>query len=63
MLIAGINAIYPFLPGGTTASLTGFDFLTDAFASQTALAPATVASPVLGASVLVVTRPLRRLSP
>ncbi len=53
MLIPGINAIYPFLPGGATASLTSFDFLTDAIASQTALAPATVASPVLGASVLV----------
>lgn len=53
MLIPGVNAIYPLLPGGATASLTSFDFLTDAIASQTALTPATTASPVLGAFILV----------
>ncbi|WP_221584591.1 ABC transporter permease [Microbacterium sp. G2-8] len=53
MLIPGVNAVYPLLPGGATASLTSFDFLTDAIASQTALTPATMASPVLGAYILV----------
>ncbi|MEW2011174.1 ABC transporter permease [Microbacterium sp. HSID17254] len=53
MLVPGVNAIYPFLPGGATASLTSFDFLTGAIASQTALTPATMVSPVLGAAILV----------
>lgn len=51
--IPGVNAIYPFLPGGATASLTSFDFLTGAIASQTALTPATMVSPVVGAATLV----------
>jgi ABC-2 type transport system permease protein len=29
MLIPGINTAYPLLPGGATASLVGFTFLTD----------------------------------
>lgn len=53
MMIPGVNAIYPFLPGGATASLTSFDFLTGAIASQTALTPATIVSPVVGAATLV----------
>ncbi|QTX04954.1 ABC transporter permease [Agromyces archimandritae] len=53
MLIPGVNAFYPFLPGGATASLTRFDFLTDAIAHQTALAQAPMASPALGAAILV----------
>lgn len=53
MLLPGVYTIYPFLPGGATAALTSFSFLTDAIASQTASAPAPMASPVLGASVLV----------
>ncbi len=53
MLVPGVNAIYAFLPGGATASLTSFDFLTGAIASQTALTPATMVSPVLGAAILV----------
>lgn len=39
MMVPGVNAIYPFLPGGATASLTSFDFL--------------MVSPVLGAAILV----------
>ncbi|MEE8870243.1 MAG: hypothetical protein SOH99_15310 [Acidipropionibacterium acidipropionici] len=53
MMVPGVNAIYPFLPGGATASLTSFDFLTGAIASQTALTPATMVSPVVGAATLV----------
>ncbi len=53
MLIPGVNALYPFLPGGATASLTRFTFLTDALAEQTAGGAAALASPVLGAVILV----------
>lgn len=53
MLIPGVNAIYSLLPGGATASLTSFAFLTDAIASQTTLAPVPMVSPALGASILV----------
>ncbi|UQN14523.1 hypothetical protein [Gulosibacter sp. ACHW.36C] len=52
-MVPGVNAVYPFLPGGATASLTSFDFLTGAIASQTALTPATMVSPVVGAATLV----------
>lgn len=53
MLLPGVHALYPFLPGGATAALTSFSFLTDAMASQTSLAPAPVATPVWGAVILV----------
>ncbi len=53
MLIPGVNALYPFLPGGATASLTRFTFLTDAIAEQTALTAAPLASPLVGAAILV----------
>jgi ABC-2 type transport system permease protein len=53
MLIPGVNALYPLLPGGATASLTRFTFLTDAIAEQTSLTAASVASPLSGAAILV----------
>uniref|UniRef100_UPI003B3B1478 ABC transporter permease subunit n=1 Tax=Pseudactinotalea sp. TaxID=1926260 RepID=UPI003B3B1478 len=53
MLIPGVNTLYPFLPGGATASLTSFDFFTEAIASQTALPPTPMTSPALGGSLLV----------
>ncbi|MBM7828665.1 ABC transporter permease subunit [Microbacterium aurum] len=53
MMVPGVNAIYSFLPGGATASLTSFDFLTGAIASQTALTPAAMVSPMIGAAILV----------
>lgn len=53
MLIPGVNALYPILPGGATASLTRFTFLTDAIAEQTSLTAAPLASPLLGAAILV----------
>jgi len=52
MLVPGVNTLYPFLPGGATASLTSFGFLADAVADQTALSPAATASPALGAVIL-----------
>jgi hypothetical protein len=53
MLIPGVNTVYPFLPGGATASLTRFTFLTDAIAEQTPLGGAPLASPLLGAAILL----------
>ena len=70
MMIPGVNSFYTFLPGGATASLTSFSFLTDTLAEQTSLGPAPLASPIVGAMILVayagvaglvaVTVPLRR---
>ena len=53
MLVPGVNALYPFLPGGATASLTRFTFLTDAISEQTPLAAAPLVSPMLGALILL----------
>jgi ABC-2 type transport system permease protein len=36
LIIPGVNTIYPFLPGGATAGLTSFTFVTNAVAEQTA---------------------------
>lgn len=52
MIIPGVNAIYPYLPGGATAALTDFTFLTDTIAEQTSLTAATLLPPMLGAAVL-----------
>jgi hypothetical protein len=53
MVIPGVNALYPYLPGGATASLTRFTFLTDAIADETSLASAPLLSAPAGAAVLV----------
>lgn len=53
MIVPGVNTIYPLLPGGATAALTSFTFLTDAIAEQTAMAGAPVLAPMLGAMVLL----------
>ncbi|MBW1638046.1 ABC transporter permease [Microbacterium resistens] len=53
MVIPGVNVLYPFLPGGATASLTRFTFLTDAIAAETSLGPAPLLPPMAGAGVLV----------
>ena len=70
MLVPGVNVIYPLLPGGATASLTRFTFLTDAVAEQTSLASAPLLPPLVGvlillgytlvAAVVAVAAPLRR---
>lgn len=52
MLIPGINAIYPFLPAGATAALTGSTFLLGAVESQLGTAMAPLLSGTFGALVL-----------
>lgn len=54
MLIPGINTAYPLLPGGATASLVGFTFLTDAMSAQLHLSGPSILSPWVGALVLFV---------
>lgn len=53
MLIPGVNVVYPYLPGGATASLTRFTFLTQTISEQTPLEAAPLVSPLLGALILV----------
>lgn len=53
MLIPGVNSLYPLLPGGATASLTSFSFLTDAMAQQTGSSAVALAPPLLGAAILL----------
>lgn len=53
MLVPGVNMIYPVLPGGATATLTSFTFLTDAIADQTAMAAAPLLPPLVGAAILL----------
>jgi ABC-2 type transport system permease protein len=70
MLIPGVKAAYPYLPGGATAALTGFTYLADAIATQTdtsatALLPAPLGAAVLLgyallAATIAVAAPLRR---
>ncbi|MBB6345592.1 ABC transporter permease [Nonomuraea muscovyensis] len=70
LLIPGVNTLYPFLPGGATAALTGFTFLAEAVATQTGasathLLPAPAGGAVLLgyallAAVVAVAAPLRR---
>ncbi|WP_030107285.1 ABC transporter permease [Actinoalloteichus caeruleus] len=52
LAVPGINAVYPYLPGGATASLTGFTYLADAIAEQTSGSSSTLLSAPLGALVL-----------
>ncbi|WP_067183451.1 ABC transporter permease [Microtetraspora niveoalba] len=53
LLIPGVKELYPYLPGGATAALTGFTFLTEALAEQTGGGAASLLSAPLGAAVLV----------
>lgn len=53
MLIPGVNILYPYLPGGATASLTRFTFLTQTISEQTTLAAAPLVSPIMGAIILL----------
>ncbi|MEV6153422.1 ABC transporter permease [Nonomuraea sp. NPDC052129] len=53
LVIPGINQLYPYLPGGATAALTGFTYMADAVASQTGTTTATLLSAPLGAAVLL----------
>ncbi|MFI6634499.1 ABC transporter permease [Nonomuraea fuscirosea] len=53
MLIPGIKLLYPYLPGGATAALTGFTYLADAIADQTGTSATPLLSAPAGAAVLV----------
>lgn len=53
MMIPGVNAIYPLLPGGATASLTDFTYLADAMSEQLATNPVELLPPAAGALLLV----------
>ncbi|GAA4231387.1 ABC-type transport system involved in multi-copper enzyme maturation permease subunit [Streptosporangium album] len=53
MFIPGVRAIYPFLPGGATAALTGFTYLADAVADQTGASATTLLPAPIGGAVLL----------
>ncbi|GAB3490542.1 hypothetical protein [Amycolatopsis cihanbeyliensis] len=53
LLIPGVNAAYPFMPGGAASALTGFSYLADATASQTGTAATSLLPAPLGALVLL----------
>src|SRR5699024_12382564 len=53
LLIPGLKSLYPCLPGGATASLTRFSFLTEAMAERTSTTAAPLASPLLGGLILL----------
>lgn len=52
LAIPGANAIYPYLPGGATASITDFGYLTDAMAVQTGNATGQLLPTAAGALIL-----------
>ncbi|MBK1783387.1 ABC transporter permease [Prauserella cavernicola] len=52
LVIPGVNHAYPYLPGGASAALTGFGYLTDAVAADTG-AVTTLLSPWAGFTVLL----------
>jgi ABC-2 type transport system permease protein len=69
LLIPGVNAVYPFLPGGAGSALTGFTFLTQAANQAGTTTTHLLSAPVgtlvllgyvLVASILAFTAPLRR---
>ncbi|WP_336159024.1 ABC transporter permease [Amycolatopsis sp. VC5-11] len=53
LAIPGVNTIYPYLPGGATAALTEFGYLTDALAQQTGHAGGHLLPTAGGALVLL----------
>ena len=53
MLIPGVKHLYPYLPGGATAALTGFTYLADAIADQTSTAAVRLLSAPAGGAVLL----------
>ncbi|RPK63630.1 MULTISPECIES: ABC transporter permease [unclassified Streptomyces] len=52
MMIPGVKLLYPLLPGGATASLTGFSYVADTMAAELATGPVPLLSPVGGALLL-----------
>ncbi|WP_239091135.1 ABC transporter permease [Asanoa iriomotensis] len=52
MMIPGVNALYPILPGGATAALTDFTYLADAMSDQLGSGTVPLLPPVVGGLVL-----------
>ncbi|MET8910363.1 ABC transporter permease [Micromonospora sp. NPDC004551] len=52
MMIPGVNALYPVLPGGATAALTDFTYLADAMSQQLGSTPVQLLPPAAGALLL-----------
>jgi hypothetical protein len=52
MMIPGVNALYPVLPGGATAALTNFTYLADAVSDEVGSTAVQLLPPVAGALVL-----------
>lgn len=53
LLIPGVSTVRSFLPGGASAALTRFTYLTDAVSAQTSMASAPLLPPLVGALVLL----------
>ncbi|MFI0418723.1 ABC transporter permease [Spongiactinospora sp. 9N601] len=53
MLVPGVKLLYPYLPGGATAALTGFTYLADAIGDQTGTSASVLLPAPAGAAVLV----------
>ncbi|GAA2641915.1 ABC transporter permease [Dactylosporangium fulvum] len=53
MIIPGINLLYPILPGGATASLTDFTYLSDAMSQELGSTPVQLLPPIAGALLLL----------
>ncbi|TMR10759.1 ABC transporter permease [Nonomuraea turkmeniaca] len=53
LLIPGANLLYPYLPGGAAAALTGFTYMADAVAAQTGQSAVALLPASLGAAVLL----------
>lgn len=70
VLIPGVDRLYPFLPAGATAALTGFSYMVDTVATELGTTPVQLVSPPLGgvllagyaalAALLAVALPMRR---
>lgn len=52
MMIPGVNTLYPVLPGGATASLTGFTYLADAMSQEVGSSAVQLLPPAAGALLL-----------
>ncbi|WP_229068837.1 ABC transporter permease [Actinoplanes sp. DH11] len=52
MMIPGVNALYPVLPGGATAALTDFTYLADAMSQQLGNPAVQLLPPAAGALLL-----------
>lgn len=52
LVLPGVNAVYPYLPGGASAALTDFGYLTEAVAADTGTVT-TLLPPLAGLAVLL----------